>query len=251
MAELYRETRGSGPDLVLLHGWGMHSAIWGPALERLQEHFRVTTIDLPGHGRSRWRAGGFDDSVLLPMLAAAAPERATWVGWSLGGLVAQAFAHAHTARVARLWLVASTPRFVNAPDWPHATDADIFDQFAAGLAADWKQTLGRFLALQSRGSTTAREELRFLREALFEFPPAPEALAAGLGRLRGNDLRAYLPALSMPVRFLLGERDTLVPAAVAHALQRLGAEVEVMAGAGHAPHLSDPAGFAARLGGAA
>jgi pimeloyl-[acyl-carrier protein] methyl ester esterase len=51
---LHVETFGSGPDLVLLHGWGMHGGVWGDFALRLAEHHRVHAIDLPGHGYSGW-----------------------------------------------------------------------------------------------------------------------------------------------------------------------------------------------------
>ena len=50
---LYSHTLGSGPDVVLLHGWGMHSGVWEDVVEALLDHHRVTVLDLPGHGYSR------------------------------------------------------------------------------------------------------------------------------------------------------------------------------------------------------
>ena len=46
------ERRGDGPDLVLLHGWGMHGGVWDELVPRLAARFRVHVPDLPGHGRS-------------------------------------------------------------------------------------------------------------------------------------------------------------------------------------------------------
>lgn len=43
---------GSGPTLLLLHGTGGSAHCWSDARERLLPHFRVVTIDLPGHGGS-------------------------------------------------------------------------------------------------------------------------------------------------------------------------------------------------------
>lgn len=43
---------GNGPNLVLLHGWGMHSSIWTSVHERLAQYFCLHLIDLPGHGFS-------------------------------------------------------------------------------------------------------------------------------------------------------------------------------------------------------
>ena len=54
---LHVETRGEGPDLVLLHGWALHGGIWGPWLDELAMQARLHVIDLPGHGRTEWPAG--------------------------------------------------------------------------------------------------------------------------------------------------------------------------------------------------
>ena len=84
---LHAETQGSGPALVMLHGWGLHSGIWEPVLPRLRQHFRVTCIDLPGHGGSRGWDEGFDLETAAAAALEAAPRRAAWLGWSLGGQV--------------------------------------------------------------------------------------------------------------------------------------------------------------------
>ena len=49
---LHVESRGAGPDLVLLHGWAMHGGIWGDAGEQLGRRFRLHLVDLLGHGYS-------------------------------------------------------------------------------------------------------------------------------------------------------------------------------------------------------
>ena len=46
-------SRGQGPELVLLHGWAMHSGIWGGVVDVLASEFRVNLVDLPGHGQSQ------------------------------------------------------------------------------------------------------------------------------------------------------------------------------------------------------
>ncbi|MEO8742605.1 MAG: alpha/beta fold hydrolase, partial [Lysobacteraceae bacterium] len=47
------EVRGNGPPLVLIHGWAMHSGLFGALLDRLAERRTLHLVDLPGHGRSR------------------------------------------------------------------------------------------------------------------------------------------------------------------------------------------------------
>lgn len=242
--ELYRETRGQGPDLVLIHGWGMNAAVWHGLPADLTLGHRLTAIELPGHGVSpfdpSWQ--GLEDWVEACLTAA--PVRAVWVGWSLGGLVALAAARRAPERLAGLVAMTATPRFVQADDWPAAMAPETLSRFHDGLLADPAGTLERFLALQVWGSEAARETLRLLKLELAERPPPdPVALALGLDLLRDSDLRPALEDLDCPSLWLFGARDTLVPAAVAVdiAARLPEARVQVIPGAAHAPFLSHPA----------
>jgi pimeloyl-[acyl-carrier protein] methyl ester esterase len=241
---LHTEARGNGPDLVLVHGWGMHSGIWSGWADRLAQRFRVHLVDLPGHGRSAAATGSSLDD-WSSAIADQVPERAWWLGWSLGGLVALNTARLLPERVRGLVLVASTPRFVTAPDWPSAVDPEVFEQFAGQLRQSVDRTLMRFLSLQIRGSDGSGDLLRGLRAAVQERPyPAPQALLDGLSILQQTDLRDSLAGIEAPLHWLFGERDTLVPAVVADRLPGLR---ECIAGAGHAPFLSHPDACSARV----
>ncbi len=240
---LHREVRGEGPDLVLLHGWGMNTAVWSTLLPELEGRFRVTLIELPGHGGSEYdhQNNGFDDWV-APCLDAA-PERAIWIGWSLGGQIAQRAAVLAPGRVSQLVLVASTPRFVQGSDWPHAMEENTLRGFARSLAGNHRQTLERFLSLQVKGDDDVRRTLRLLRQEIGQRPePDPRALEQGLEFLLNVDLREGVERLACPVLWLLGERDTLAPADVGESIEALlpGSDVLIIQGAAHAPFLSHP-----------
>jgi pimeloyl-[acyl-carrier protein] methyl ester esterase len=231
-------------NVVLLHGWGMSSAVWGELPASLGDSRRIVPIELPGHGAAPFAAGRRTLADWAAACLEDAPERAAWLGWSLGGLVVLEAALSAPERVCGLILLTATPRFVRAPDWPAAMPAEILAQFKDALLADPWGTLERFLALQVRASEGAREILRRLRREITRRPAAkPEALAAGLDLLREGDLRERLSALRCPTLWLFGARDTLVPATAAEAVSRLlpRARLRLIAGAGHAPHLSHAA----------
>lgn len=237
---LYVERRGSGPDLVMIHGWGMHGGIWGSVVEQLAARFTLHLVDLPGHGRSSVPAGVYDLDLLVDTLRSHLPVNADWLGWSLGGRVAIAAALAG-ASIDRLLLVGTTPCFTQRDDWPNGMSLDELDRFATQLRDDYRATLQRFLAVQSRGSADAREELRDLRAALFAHgEPSIAALAGGLTILRDVDLRALLPSIKQSTLVLHGQRDTLAPLAAAEfmAEQIPAARLQVIDGAGHAPFIS-------------
>ena len=248
-APLHVEVVGAGPPLVLLHGWAMHGGVFAPLVARLRHRFTLHVVDLPGHGLSR----DSDVPLALDACVAAVAARvpvAPWCGWSLGGLLSLHAAASRPARVPALAMLCANARFVRGPDWRYGVSAEIFRDFAAGLRADYRGTLDRFIALEAFGSDHAREEIRTLRDGLFaRGEPAWSVLADGLGLLEEADLRGVLPGLPVPSLWLAGRRDRLVdPRAVreACALAPRG-RLHVVEHAGHAPFLTHADEVAARL----
>lgn len=239
--------QGAGPDLVLLHGWGFHSGVWFPLAERLAAHFRVTLVDLPGHGQSDplppAQAGRL--SAVAEAVMRVAPPRAFWLGWSLGGLVALQAAVHYPRQVHKLVLVATTPRFVAASDWPCAVAPEVLAGFAKALQKDLKGTLKRFAWLQARGAEGARGVVRDLLAPLNLPHGSSEGLAAGLALLRDSDLRLNLAAVGSPTLMIMGQHDTLVPAKVGDwmSVHLPRGRVRIIPGAGHAPFLSHHQAF--------
>ena len=236
-------------DVVMLHGWGMNAAVWdgcSACWQGLDQH----RIELPGHGASPFQPRLDSLWSWADACLEAAPEQAIWLGWSLGGLVALAAALRAPKRVTGLILLTATPRFVQAVDWTPAMPETTLDQFHADLALDPVATLSRFLALQVRGSESARDTLRTLRQELDSRPPPqPDALSLGLDLLRDEDLRGRLPDIRCPALWIFGSHDALVPPRVAERVECLmpGAQTRVIAGAAHAPHLSHPTATAAAI----
>lgn len=243
---LHMQQFGAGPDVVLLHGWGLHSGIFENLAQQLAATRRVALIDLPGHGRSPAPRQSLNLTSMAEAVAAAAPPYAAWLGWSLGGMVATQVACSAPSRVEKLILVTSSPRFVAGTAWRCAMDHEVLAGFALALSEDYRGTLERFLSLQVITDAAGRETLRRLREMLLRFPaPELQALKDGLAILRSADLRAQYPGLQCPTLSIFGERDRLVPASAAPAVKALwpAARVEIIKGAGHAPFISHPPQF--------
>lgn len=241
---IWSETTGQGKDLVLIHGWGMNAAVWDEVLPDLEQCFRVTRVDLPGHGLSRERALGDLESAAMA-LSAVVQNDSVVLGWSLGGVLAMQMAASFPEKVQQLLLVSSTPCFVRREDWPNALEAEVFTLFEQGLVEDYSGTLRRFLGLQLKGMEQAREFMRELRAKLAKAPPEPLALRQGLRLLRGSDLRGLLASLDIPVSMLLGERDTLVPQEIVESLfsECHVQDVEVVSGSAHVPFLTHQGQF--------
>ena len=201
---------GSGADLVLLHGWGLHSGAWHETIPLLTG-FRVHAVDLPGHGLSAaMPAATFGEAV--EAVADAIPRDAIVCGWSLGGLFAQRLARDHPEHVRALALVGATPCFVERDGWHSAMKASTFGEFESGLATDRAATLARFVRLAALNGTGARAAMRTLAECLGERgPPSGQGLACALGWLRDTDLREDAPGLEQPADVIHGKGDTLAP----------------------------------------
>lgn len=239
---LHVETTGEGPDVVLLHGWGMHGGIWSELMRALAPRLRVHAVDLPGYGASP-ACKPYALERIASELALQMPTPCAVCGWSLGGQVALTWARSAPRQVRRLALIATTPCFVRRDDWPHAVEAHVLREFAQELAADYDGTLRRFLSLQARGDTQAEQVARRLRETLLaRGRSGTHVLQQGLEILLGADLRPELHAITQPALVVQGDRDVLTPPAAGEHLSRMlpNARLEVMRGAAHAPFVSNP-----------
>ena len=256
MTHLWIDSAGSGPPLVLLHGWAMHSGLFAPLLPRLARRFRVHRVDLPGHGCSE-SVSPYDLETIVAAITGALARAAdaagaplTLLGWSLGGTVALHWALAEPARIGRLILTGTTPCFVARPDWPRAMAATTLSKFGDELAVSYRLTLQRFVALQVRGSEHARAVLAQLRRELFaRGEPSREVLRDALELLARTDLRREVGAIRQTVVVIAGERDTLTPPEagewLARALPR--ATFRLIPGAAHTPFLSHPEAFVSAI----
>ncbi len=239
---LHVEVTGNGPDLALIHGWGMHGGIWDGVRGELARQFRVHALDLPGYGTSA-ACQPYDLATLAQVVAEALPPGINVIGWSLGGLVAQRWALDHPQQVRRLMLVGSSPCFVQRSDWESGIDPVILQTFAHDLDQDYAGTLLRFLSLQARNGEGLRTIMKYLRAALFaKGRPSAEVLKAGLNVLLDTDLRGEAENLKMPLAIMHGERDMLAPVAAAQWMKTriAGARLDVIPGCAHAPFLSHP-----------
>lgn len=243
---LYTQTIGDGPDVVLLHGWGLNSAVWKETVTLLSPYYRLTLIDLPGHGRSALTQP-FTLASITQEVAGIAPPRAAWLGWSLGGMVALNVALHQPARVACLILTASNAQFVRHADWPHGMDENVMRQFAGNLEKDYKATVNRFLALQTLGQSHARETLKTLKERMaIQGEPKIEALRGGMEILLRESLWHRLGEIHCPVLLALGRLDALVPQSAGEAMlaHLQDGHLHVFEQAAHAPFLSHTEAFA-------
>ncbi len=246
---LHVETLGNGPDLVLLHGWAMHSGIWHNVRDQLAMRYRLHLVDLPGHGYSPACKPGTMQH-LVKTVADILPENCIVCGWSLGGQIASELALKVPERIKKLVLIATTPCFAKRPDWQSGMDTTTLQLFSQNLEQNYSTTINRFLTLQFSGSNDSKPVLAQLRRNFFQYgQPDIDMLLAGLSILLTNDLREKMSRITQSVLLLHGENDVITPVSAAkwmhHKIQH--SKLALFPGCGHAPFLSNPEQFIKNL----
>lgn len=238
---------GSGPPLIMLHGWSMSSVVFTEVAQLLSRNFRVLCPDLPGHG-------GSDPTVELS-LTAFAETLSQWcrvldlastalLGWSLGGQLALQIALEKTIPLHHLLLVATTPRFCQTDGWNHALPTTQLKALDRNLARAFEKTLGDFFNLQFAEEGLCKERYRQILQFAVRTAQLPKRNLARqvLQVLGSSDQRQQLHTIDLPTQILHGEIDQIIPVGAGRFLAKNipGATFELLPGVGHAPFFSRP-----------
>lgn len=244
-AAVHIESHGSGPQLVFLHGWGMHGGVFRPVVDVFSHDYSTVLVDLPGHGYSKLFDGFHDidkcSDYLVKALQDHLHDKAVVIGWSTGSLIAQNIAIRHSHMVEKLVLITGTPCFKIRDDWQYGIRSSVLDEFQDGLLDNFDRTMKRFLAIQFMHGEEQKENLRLAADLVFARPaPDLEMLNAGLTLLKETDLRSRLAGIECEALILNGERDTLIPTTAARYLGEniKRAKSVIFKSCGHAPFLS-------------
>ena len=105
-ARIFVRAGGSGPAVVLIHGFGDTGDMWGPLAAQLAKTHTVIVPDLRGMGRSSRAASGYDKKSqaqdIRTVLTALGQDRADVVGHDIGTMVAYAYAATYPDKVTKL-----------------------------------------------------------------------------------------------------------------------------------------------------
>lgn len=197
----------TGPNILLLHGWGCSIALFAPIIDRLQEVARVTAIDFPGHGESGrppvpWGAEDYMQ-MTVELIRALDIAPCSIIGHSHGGRVALLLAAEHPELVDKLVLAG-----------------------AAGLHAEPTEAQKKRAAAYKRlrGISNALDAIKILG-------PLPEKMRESLRKKYGSrdynaldaemqktfvkvvnfDAEPYLPRIKAPTLLVWGDQDTETP----------------------------------------
>lgn len=235
---------GAGQTVVLIHGLSEMRSVWSRQQSVLQHAFNVLSYDVRGFGASPVGAAHgtvqqmADD--LAQILSSHGVDAAWLVGFSMGGVIAQRFALDFPAMVEGLVLVASSCK-VGEPGQAFFRDR-IQKVARGGLAAVAEITHSDARGCFSVGDAQLVDEYRQLRTAAVRDPEGYLNACRAMLRLADEPMIQELGAVACPTRVIAGELDPYCPPRASEMIAEAipGAELSVVAGAGHCLHWEVP-----------
>jgi pimeloyl-ACP methyl ester carboxylesterase len=232
--KIYYEVHGSGPPLLLTHGYSSTSGMWLGQIEAFSKRHKLVLWDMRGHGQSDYPddPAAYSEALtvadMAALLDAIGAEQAIVGGLSLGGYMSLAFYRAHPERVRALLIIDTGP----------------------GFKRDDAREVWNKRALET-GDRFEREGLDVLKSASRERSTVTHRNASGLARaargmLTQRDARVIesLPAIRVPSLIVVGADDTPFLAASDYMATKIpGAQKVVIPAAGHAVNIDQPQAF--------
>jgi pimeloyl-ACP methyl ester carboxylesterase len=226
---------GSGPAILVLHGWGGSSNSWIKVQEILaKKGFKVVVPDLPGFGKSAtpkdsWGIKAYTDFV-LSFVKKIELEDFFLIGHSFGGRISIRLAAYYPKKIKKLILC---------------------DAAGIKLELDFKAKIVYFLSKMGNTVFSPKFLARFKDSArnffyIFlrhkDYTKADGVMKEIMKKVIYEDLLPDLEKIKIKTLVIWGEKDKLVPLKYAYVFEEKvkGSKLEVMLGIGHSPHLEDP-----------
>jgi pimeloyl-ACP methyl ester carboxylesterase len=231
---------GAGPALICVHGFTTTSEFWKEQVDTFSRDHLLIRPNLPGHGISpHHRKRHYTIEAFVSDLEGLFDHfriiTAILIGLSMGGTIAQQFALRHPNLLRGLVLVGATPHGLG-PDVKVANVIRAIED--VGIAAASQNVIER-----SFGSAAPHELVEFAKSEIVQ---TPEFVArAAIKSLNESDSRPLLKTMSVPTLVIVGDEDVITPPSESEALAAgiPGAELALIAQAGHFPMLEQPAAF--------
>jgi 3-oxoadipate enol-lactonase len=247
--EITYDDIGSGPSVVLLHGFPFNRSMWREQVEELRQSHRIIVPDLRGHGESAVTPGpatmesmALDVASLLETLNI---SRATIGGLSMGGYVALAFYRLFPLRVRSLVLADTRPQ-EDTDEGKQNREQQAEKAIKEGMEGIADAMLPKLLAPET---VTERPDIvRRVREMIVG--TEPEGAASVLrGMAVRKDNTSFLSRIIAPTLIMVGSKDAITPVADSELMHREigGSRLRIMEGAGHVSNLERSEDFSREL----
>jgi pimeloyl-ACP methyl ester carboxylesterase len=235
--QIYYEDHGTGPAILLTHGYGATLRMWDPQVAAFGDLYRIIRWDMRGHGASdspddpATYSHGATVADMVAMLDACGIECAVIGGLSLGGYMSLAFHAAHPERVRALMLFDTGPGYKNAE-----------------ARAQWNRLAeGYAVGLETRGLAALGDGAE-VRVATHRSAQGLAHAARGMLAQRDTRVIESLPGIAVPTLLIAGSEDKPFLGATEYMAAKIsGARKVIIAGAGHASNLEQPDAFSAAV----
>lgn len=235
---VYEETgQPEGDPVVILHGWGCNHTTVASIANALNDHHRVITVDLPGHGESGepetvWGTHDFAEW-LRNFLSALEIENPTLIGHSFGGRTSIAYCSKYPAKkVVLIDSAGLTPK-----------------RSMKYYYKVYSYKAMKKLALSLLGEKKGREliEKKLSKRGSADYQAASPKMRAIMSKCINEDLRKELPLIKAPTLLIWGENDTATPLSYAKVMEKLIPDSGLVSfpGCGHYSFLDNPYQFKA------
>lgn len=232
--KIYYEVHGSGPPLILTHGYSSTSQMWQGQIGALSQRHKLILWDMRGHGRSDYPddPAAYSEALtvgdIAGLLDATGAARAVVGGLSLGGYMSLAFYRAHPDRVTALLIIDTGPGFKK----DEAREA--WNRRAADTAERFERDgLSVLASLSRERSTVSHRDAKGLAHA-----------ARGMLSQRDARVIEMLPDIRVPSLIVVGADDTPFLAASDYMAAKIPASRKVVIpAAGHAVNIDQPRAF--------
>ena len=232
--DIYYEVHGSGPPLILTHGYSSTSGMWQGQIAALSQHYKLVLWDMRGHGQSDYPEdpAAYSEALTVADIAAlldtVGAEKAVVGGLSLGGYMSLAFYRSHPERVRALLIIDTGPGFKK-DDAREAWNKRAHET-AARFDSEGLAVLKQMSA--ERANVTHRDASGLARAA------------RGMLTQRDASVMETLPSIKVPSLVVVGADDTPFLAASDYMAAKIpGAAKVVIPAAGHAANIDQPAAF--------
>lgn len=241
--QLYIEQNGSGPALLLIHGYPLNREMWRPQISTLSASFNVIAPDLRGHGDSDPSPGPYTMNMLADdcadMLRVFGIEEPVIVcGLSMGGYVAFAFQRKFPSKVAGL-ILAATRAGADSPE------AQVNRDKAAALAVEKSINVvieGMLPLILSPKTYEKRPQLVNKVENIMGQTSLEGIVGALMGMKLRPDSTPDLGQIDIPTLILHGADDQIIPLSESETMHASipNSQLEIIPDAGHLPNLEQP-----------
>jgi 3-oxoadipate enol-lactonase len=247
-ANLFYETAGAGPDVVLLHPFPLNRHFWDSVTPQLSTRYRLIVPDLRAHGESELGEGPVTMQKLADDLFLLCREekidRAFFVGVSIGGYLLFEFWRRYRDRVGSLVLANTRPGAETAEG--KANRLQLADRvLREGTDSFIEEMLSK---LMSQTTHRNRPDLVDLARQMMHSMSAEDIAGVQRGMAERPDSMATLPTINVPTLLVAGDEDSIPLGEFELMQQQLrGSRLQVISQAGHYAALEKPAEFGGLL----